>query len=411
MLAVRGSFTANVLHLRDPGAESLQTFEDLLDGPARTSPWPINVLEPDLAAADAMAARLKALDSVDTALTLSDLVPTDQADKLEILEDIAFFVERPTAVDEVIATATHAEQVAALETLQQLLSKPWVHADDPATGASMQALREHLTEFLEAVKEHPARGEEMVAALELALLDRLDEQIERLRQAVGAEEITLDNLPEDLVRDMRTPDGRARVRVLPAHDLLAEENFRAFVEEVQGVAPDASGIAVNIVAFANATRDAFFSALGAAVVIILLLLFALWRSPTPIFLALMPLLLSSVLIAASMVVLGIPYNFMNVIVIPLLMGVGIDSGIHLVHRAYHPDSSDGDVLGTTTARAVYYSAVTTTVSFGALSLSSHRGMQSLGVMLSIGMLLTVFANLVVLPALIAVRPWRGLAKR
>ena len=207
-------------------------------------------------------------------------------------------------------------------------------------------------------------------------------------------------LPEEIVRDMRAPDGRARVQVLPAHDLLAEENFRAFVEEVQDVAPDASGIAVNIVAFANATRDAFFVALSAAVAMIVLLLFALWRSPTPIFLALMPLLLSSVLIAASMVLLGIPYNFMNVIVIPLLMGIGIDSGIHLVHRAYHPGAGDKDLLATTTARAVFYSAMTTTVSFGALSLSSHRGMASLGIMLSIGMLLTLFANLVVLPALI-----------
>ncbi len=152
-------------------------------------------------------------------------------------------------------------------------------------------------------------------------------------------------------------------------------------------------------------------ALGAAVAMILLLLFALWRSPTPIFLALTPLLLSSVLIAASMVLLGIPYNFMNVLVIPLLLGIGVDSGIHLVHRAYHPDAADEDVLGTTTARAVFYSAVTTTVSFGALSLASHRGMASLGIMLSIGMLLTLFANLVVLPALIALRPWRGLAER
>jgi hypothetical protein len=311
----------------------------------------------------------------------------------------------------VIAAPSHAEQVAALETLQRFLSDPRVDADDSATGTSMRALRAHLAEFLDAVQADPARGEPMVAALEVALLGRLDEQIERLREAAGAEEITLDNLPRDMVRDMRTPDGRARVQVLPAHDLLAEDNFRAFVGEVRGVAPDASGIPVNIVAFADATRDAFFVALAAAVVMIALLLFLLWRSVTPVFLALMPLLLSSVLIAASTVVLGIPYNFMNVLVIPLLMGIGIDSGIHLVHRAYHPGAPDENVLETTTARAVFYSALTTVVSFGALSLASHRGIASLGIMLAIGMLLTLFANLVVLPALIALRPWRGLAKR
>ncbi len=92
------------------------------------------------------------------------------------------------------------------------------------------------------------------------------------------------------------------------------------------------------------------------------------------------------------------------IVIPLLLGMGVDSGIHLVHRAQTESLTAGALLTTTTARAVLYSALTTVVSFGSLALSSHPGMQSLGQMLLVGMLLTLFGNLVVLPALIAWRP-------
>lgn len=99
---------------------------------------------------------------------------------------------------------------------------------------------------------------------------------------------------------------------------------------------------------------------------------------------------------------------MNVVVVPLLLGIGVDSGIHLVHRAKALDRSDagGDLLSSTTARAVFYSALTTTVSFGTLARSSHQGVSSLGVVLSLGMTLTVVSNLVVLPALIALRPKR-----
>ena len=104
-----------------------------------------------------------------------------------------------------------------------------------------------------------------------------------------------------------------------------------------------------------------------------------------------------------MATFGIDFNFVNIVVIPLLLGIGVDSGIHLVHRAEALARTDSQekLLSSTTARAVFYSALTTTVSFGTLALSSHRGVASLGTVLTIGMTLTVISNLVVLPALIA----------
>jgi predicted RND superfamily exporter protein len=89
-----------------------------------------------------------------------------------------------------------------------------------------------------------------------------------------------------------------------------------------------------------------------------------------------------------------------VIVIPLLIGVGANSGIHLVHRSKYIATREEDLLATTTARAVFYSALTTAVSFGSLVFSSHRGMASLGIVLSIGMFLTIVCTLIVLPALL-----------
>ena len=111
-------------------------------------------------------------------------------------------------------------------------------------------------------------------------------------------------------------------------------------------------------------------------------------------------MLSTVLTVAAMAALGIDFNFANVIVLPLLFGVGVDSGIHLVHRSKMRHSRTELLLETTTARAVFYSALTTIVSFGTLAFSTHRGVASLGVLLTVGMLLTVVCNLIVLPALI-----------
>jgi len=113
------------------------------------------------------------------------------------------------------------------------------------------------------------------------------------------------------------------------------------------------------------------------------------------------------MICAMMAILDMPFQFANVVVIPLLLGIGVDSGIHLVHRAENLASNADELMGTTTARAVFFSAMTTTISFGTLSLSGHRGLSSLGILLSGGMILTVFTNLVILPAMLKLRSLRN----
>ena len=106
---------------------------------------------------------------------------------------------------------------------------------------------------------------------------------------------------------------------------------------------------------------------------------------------------------ASTAVLPISFNFVNVIVLPLLLGIGIDSGVHLVSRAARLRAGSGPLLATTTARAVFFSALTTLASFGSLMITDHRGISSLGALLVVGMLWTLAANLLLLPALLALR--------
>jgi len=133
-------------------------------------------------------------------------------------------------------------------------------------------------------------------------------------------------------------------------------------------------------------------------------------------LVLAPLGLAALLTSATAVVLGIPFNFADIIVLPLLLGIGVDSGIHLVHRARMRDVATPKLLATSTARAVVFSALTTMSSFGSLAFATHRGMASLGQLLTLGVALTLVCNLFVLPALIALRearrdPQRGLGAR
>ena len=107
-----------------------------------------------------------------------------------------------------------------------------------------------------------------------------------------------------------------------------------------------------------------------------------------------------------------PFNFANIIVLPLLFGLGVASGIHLVlrdrqERAAGPGTAAGGAFETSTPRAVLFSALTTIGSFGAIALSGHPGTASMGVLLTIAISLTLICTLVVLPALLARRAGGG----
>jgi predicted RND superfamily exporter protein len=117
------------------------------------------------------------------------------------------------------------------------------------------------------------------------------------------------------------------------------------------------------------------------------------------------LVVAAVLTVAASVLLQLPFNFANVIVLPLLFGLGVANGVHLVTRA-REGSVAGAVMGTSTPRAVVFSALTTVGSFGSIALSSHPGTAGMGVLLTISIGFTLVASLTVLPALMRLT-WDG----
>ena len=107
---------------------------------------------------------------------------------------------------------------------------------------------------------------------------------------------------------------------------------------------------------------------------------------------------------AATVLLNIPLNFANIIAIPLLLGIGVDYSLHVLHRLKEEGSGDNSgrspfgVLTTSTARGILFSGLTTVMSFGSLSFIGHAGTASMGKLLTISVLTMIFCTLVVLPA-------------
>jgi predicted RND superfamily exporter protein len=112
--------------------------------------------------------------------------------------------------------------------------------------------------------------------------------------------------------------------------------------------------------------------------------------------------------------LDLPFNFANIIVMPLLIGLGVSSSVHIVARARERAeeagaSRGGGVMDTSTSLAVLVAQLNTVAAFATLAISDHQGLYSMGLLLGLSIFFVLIASLVVLPALLIALERRGTA--
>jgi uncharacterized protein len=386
----RLAFDFNPLNLKDPESESVRTFRALATDPA-TSPDVIDVLAPSLAEADALAAKLTALDEVDRALTLSSFVPEDQEQKLALIDDLAFYLGPILEPGPAPEPLTADQRRRALDRLSASAASAAEAGDNP--GA--HRLGETLDRFIGTSPSAAA-----LAELEQRLTGTLPQLLERLRQSLEVGPVTLADLPPSLRERWLNDEGQARIQVRPAADVTDNAALQAFALAVLEVAPHATGTPVIVMAGGDAVVGAFKEASWLALALITALLVLVLGKLRDILLVLAPLGLAVLFTAASAVALGLRLNFANVIVVPLLLGLGVSGAIHVVMR-WREEAEPERVAATSTPRAVLFSALTTIASFGSLALSRHLGLASMGLLLTIAILWSLVCTLIVLPSVMS----------
>jgi len=396
VLLPRLQFDSDPLHTKDPDTESMRTLQALLDTPL-SNPYTLDILEPSQVAADALAKRLQPLALVSQVLTVSSFVPEDQPEKLALLADAMSLLGPTLTAGSGAAPVTSADLRMAARAAQTQLARvlPKLPADSP------------LIRINAALVELVSAPDDRLLAANAALTRFLPLQLSRLRLGLAAKPVTAADLPADLVRDWRTPDGRARIQVLPRAAVRGSQGLHEFVAEVAAVTPDASGSAAGIVATSatiiTAFRDAALGALAAIAIILLVVL----RRVVDVALVMAPLLLAALMTVVIAVLLPLPLNFANIIALPLLLGVGVSFNIYFVMNWR---AGQARFLGSATARAIVFSALTTATAFGSLAASVHPGTASMGKLLLLSLGCTLIATMLFMPTLLGALSRKSTAK-
>ena len=389
VLLPRLDFDSDPLHTKDPHTEAMRTLHDLMEDPL-TNPYSIDIIAPNIAAADALVVKLKALPLVADVLTLSSFVPTEQAPKMALLADAANILSSTLAKRTPPAPVQPSDiRLAAIAALSQL--------ERSGTGPAAAPIQPIIAD-LRALAVAP---DATLMAVNASLTRFLPLQLGRLRTALNAHPVTASDIPPDVAVDWRLPDGRVRVQVLSKPAARDSAGLHAFVAEVRTVAPNAAGSAVTIVETAGTITHAFITAAIGAVIAIALLLFVVLRRVLDVVLVLAPLILSALATVIVAVLLPLPLNFANIIALPLLLGVGVSFNIYFVMNWRAGATA---YLGTATARAILFSALTTATAFGSLALSAHPGTASMGDLLLLSLGSTLLVTLMVMPPLLGAIP-------
>ena len=395
VLLPRAEFDLNPLNLKDPHSPAVEAWRRLAAS-ATSSPYTADVLAASLADADQRAARLRELHEVDKAVTLSDYLPTAQREKLEIIDGMRAASGALLAGTARSAPPSSAREAAAVDRLLERLQ-----AAEPKLGAGeLKASATRVSAAFEQLRAAPGWPEQSLPAVRALLLGDLHATIARLTNLLGATALALEDIPADIAQRYIAADGRARIEVYPREDLNDNAAMRRFARAVTALEPQATGAPIELVAGSHAVIQACVEASLLALLLTLIMHVFVLSGVLDALLVAAPLVLAMLLTVSTSVLCDIPFNFANIIALPLLIGLNNAYGAYLVIRRTHASDID-HLLETSTPRAVLFSGLTAVASFGTLAASKHPGMAGMGVLISLSLGYALLCALVVLPALMA----------
>lgn len=319
----------------------------------------------------------------------------------------------PVAFDALRNALARVEPVAAgsdRETLVAALDRLEIALADAADAAFTAGVGDAAV-VLESTRELAERARDLAAAADAHEVARWQQSerdlaaaaarlLERLELAAANDPPTLATLPAAFRERFTTRSGELLGLLLPGGDLFDPPTLESFVEASRRVSAEVTGFPVLFRTMSQRIVGGFGTAVAVGAVLVLAILLIDFRSPRDALLAATPLAMGAIWMMGAMRLFGIDFNFANLVGVPLIIGVGIDNGVHVMRRVQLEGERGIAVVIRHTGRAIVIASLTTMIGFGSLGLAAHRGMASLGIELFVGVGACLISSTVILPNLL-----------
>ncbi|MGY5450594.1 MMPL family transporter [Agarivorans sp. MS3-6] len=364
-------FDFSTLVLKSEKAESVQTLEEI-QTQGLTSSYQMMMLATSLPQAESWQAQLTGLPEVSNVISISAFLPKNREQKMAALSQSMntppaanLSMNSLSVLESNLAASSVAQSALAANTL------PWLQGNDELTIYSR------------------------INTAALAPLQQMQASLSGLMQAPTP---SYADIPAELSQRYQN-DSYLLVVAYPSGDMRNVQQLDRFIKVVKQVAPNATGRPVAEQQVGKIIIKSFIQAVSYSLLLIAVILLLALKHKRDVILTFIPLLLTTLSTMAVAHWSGLALNMANIIVIPLIFGLGVDNGIHIVER-FRSVGSARAFFQSSTPRAAVLSSLTTMATFGSLLLADHRGMYSIGFLLTIAIGFLLFYSLTVLPALL-----------
>ncbi len=397
-------FDYNLLNMQSAGLPAVVFEKKLVESADKSVLFGAMIVD-SLEQAAALEEKVLKLPSVASLDSMSKFLQESPASKLKLIgnvKELASAIQfrepdlRPVPIEQLSQTLWSFD--GYLLNIAAEVAK----SNDTSLAATVQSLRQAVRGLrYQMFQGDRSENGTKLGHYQRALLDDIRETFETLRSQDNSGKMSVNDLPDPLRNRFVGITGHHLVQIYPKTNVWERKHQEVFVQELRTIDPNVTGTPVQLYEYTELLKRSYIEAALWALVAIIVLVYIHFRSLFQVLLSLVPVLVGSIWMVGFMAWSDIPFNPANIMTLPLVIGIGVTNGIHILNR--FAEEQNPSILAKSTGKAVLVSGLTTVAGFGSLVIADHQGIQSLGWVMAVGTTTCMVAGLTFLPAILTLR--------
>jgi hopanoid biosynthesis associated RND transporter like protein HpnN len=388
-------FDYNLLNLQAKGTEAVQYEMKILESAGRSA-WSAAILADSFKEIQEKERQLKALPTVARVESISAVIPDNQEENAQIIRENLAPLLRDLEVE---PEDVDFSWKALNKTLKGIQFKLQGREGDDLDPVEMAGNR--VRNFREqSQKMEPDLAEKRLQNFSQLLFADYRNLMEELKANADVKLVKLEEIPETLRKRYISQKGKYVAHIFPSVDVWDLDERKKYLDDLRSVDPNVTGTAIHMFESTRLMTEGYVNGGLYAMTAIIIYVFFLFRNLRTVFFVLLPVLVGSIWTIGIMELIGLKLNMANLVILPLILGIGVVNGIHITHRYREEEDKHASILGKSTGQAVLLSSLTTMIGFGSMMVANHYGVFSLGMVLTLGVFNCLIASVTFLPALL-----------
>ncbi|MZH03069.1 MAG: MMPL family transporter, partial [Nitrospinae bacterium] len=395
-------FDYNLLNLQAKGTEAVQYEMKILESAGRSA-WSAAMLADSFKEIQEKERQLKALPTVARVESISAVIPDHQEEKAQIVREKLAPLIKDLEVEPEDVDFSWKALNKSLKKIQFKLQGRKVDDLDPVKVAG-----DRVRSFMEESRKIETElAEKRMRNFSHLLFADYRNLMEELKANADVKLVKLEEIPETLRKRYISQKGKFVVHIFPSVDFWELDERQKYLTDLRSVDPNVTGTAVHMFESTRLMTEGYVKGGLYAMTAIIIYVFFLFRNLRTVFFVLLPVLVGSIWTVGVMELLRLKRNMANLVILPLILGIGVVNGIHITHRYREEEDKGSSILAKSTGQAVLLSSLTTMIGFGSMMVANHYGVYSLGLVLTLGVFNCLVASVTFLPALLKLSTTRG----